>query len=45
MSGGKKILVESLAQLVGFLLAVLLIEWGLLGVGSGRWFGPWGFGG
>ncbi|MHB8544261.1 MAG: hypothetical protein ACYC9S_09730 [Leptospirales bacterium] len=42
---GKKLLAEMVGQVLGFVVAVLLLFWMFLGVGSGRWFGPWGFGG
>jgi len=42
---GKKLLAEMAGQVLGFVVAVLLLFWMFLGVLSGRWFGPWGFGG
>ena len=43
--GGKNLLAKMVGTSLGFVLAVLLIFWMFLGVLSGRWFGPWGFGG
>jgi len=45
MGRGKKLLAELVLQPLGFILGILLAFWFLLGLVSGSWFGPWGFGG